>query len=263
MQTQIEDDRWIVEMAIPWRTLRYADDTDRLGIIFARNIRHLNENTASPPVPRVLTIYRMAYQGELTGIEAPSPPANVQFNPYALTNHLDDDGSDTQFELGGELKWAITPSTVLDMTVNTDFAQAEVDRQVVNLDRFSVFFPERRQFFLENANLFSANLTNWIRPFFSRRIGLDDAGQPIPLDGGVRLTRRSSEQELGLLAMSQQATDASPASQFGVARYSRNLAGESRLGGMLTFRRDDAFHTGSEVRPENDNVTYTMDGLRS
>ena len=194
VKTQIEDDRWIVEMAIPWRNLRYPVDADKLGVIFARNIRHLNERTSLPATPRAFTIYRMAYEGELVGIETPPPSTNVQFNPYVLAEELDDTLGDSESnqEVGGEIKWAISQSTVLDLTVNTDFAQADVDRQVVNLNRFSVFFPEKRQFFLENANLFNPSVTNWIRPFFSRRIGLDDAGNPIPIDGGARLTHRSS-----------------------------------------------------------------------
>ena len=159
------------------------------------------------------------------------------------------------------MKWAISQSTVLDLTVNTDFAQADVDRQVVNLDRFSVFFPERRQFFLENANLFNASVTNWIRPFFSRRIGLDDAGNPLPLDGGLRLTSRSSKQELGLLAMHQPSKGVNPDSTFGVARYSRNIAGQSRLGGMVTWRRDGALRTDDIAIEQNENVTVTLDGL--
>lgn len=148
-QTRIEEDRWLVEIAIPWRTLRYRDGADRLGVVFGRNIRHLNEITAYPPVPRVFSIYRMAYQGELVGLRAPSPTANIQIHPYSLADYTDSGDSESDIEFGGEVKWAISPDTVLDITVNTDFAQAEVDRQVVNLDRFSVFFPERRQFFLE------------------------------------------------------------------------------------------------------------------
>lgn len=259
VRTAIDDDHWTAEMAIPWRNLRYPDGAERLGVIFARNIRHLNEKASLPAVPRVFTIYRMAYQGELAGIRTPPPATNIQLNPYALVEQVDSSDSDVEF--GGELKWAISPSTVLDVTVNTDFAQAEVDRQVVNLERFSVFFPERRQFFLENANLFNASVTNWIRPFFSRRIGLDAAGQPIPIDGGLRLTRRSSAQEFGLLAMRQQDLAGTPAASFAVARYSRNFADQSRIGGMLTWRRDDALDDSPVARPSNDNLTYTIDGL--
>jgi len=262
VKTRIEDDRWIAEMAIPWRNLRYPSGADEMGIVFARNIRSLNERTSAPPIPRVFTIYRMAYEGVLEGIRTPPPSTNLQVNPYALVQQFNDEGgSATEFDIGGEMKWAVSQSTVLDLTINTDFAQADVDRQVVNLDRFSVFFPERRQFFLENANVFNASVTNWIRPFFSRRIGLDDAGNPLPLDGGLRLTNRSSRQELGLLAMHQPAQVASPASSFAVARYSRNVAGQSRLGGMVTWRRDGDLTTDDLTTLENENVTITVDGL--
>ena len=263
VKTRIEDDHWVAEMAIPWRNLRYPSGADRLGVIFARNIRSLNEKTSAPAVPRVFTIYRMAYEGVLEGISTPPPTTNLQFNPYTLVQQLDNSAGDenTDFDVGGEAKWAISQSTVLDLTVNTDFAQADVDRQVVNLDRFSVFFPERRQFFLENANVFNASVTNWIRPFFSRRIGLDDAGNPLPLDGGLRLTSRSSRQEFGMLAMHQPARGESPASSFGIARYSRNVAGQSRVGGMVTWRRDDDLNTNAVSLASEDNVTLTVDGL--
>lgn len=263
IKTRIHEDRWVAEIAIPWRNLRYPPGADRLGVIFARNVRSLNEQTSNPAVPRAFSIHRMAYAGELRGFTTPPPKPNVQLNPYALSQRLTETNAPEQstVEAGGELKWAITPSTVLDLTVNTDFAQAEVDRQVINLDRFSVFFPERRQFFLENANIFTASVTEWIRPFFSRRIGLDEFGGPIPLDGGLRLTSRSSKQQLGLLAMRQQALDTSPASNFAVARFSRNIAGHSRLGGMLTYRHDDAVSVEGRRLGENSNATYTVDGL--
>ncbi len=259
VKTRIEDDRWIAEMAIPWRILRYPRRAERLGVVFARNIRSRNERTTAPAVPRAFTVYRMAYQAELTGLASPPPSTNVQLNPYVLAGRTERSGgaTETQREAGGELKWVASPSTVVDVTLNTDFAQADVDRQVVNLERFSVFFPERRQFFLENANLFNPSVTNWIRPFFSRRIGLDAAGQPIPLDGGLRVTSRSAEQELGMLAIRQQSLDASPASSFAVGRYSRNVAGQSRAGGMATWRRDDSVAGAGD----SDNLTLTLDGL--
>lgn len=261
--TQIEDDYWTAEFAIPWRILRYPGGARELGIVLARTLRIRKEIASFPAVPRALTVYRMAYAAEMPNLETPKPSNNLQITPYILGNFQNSnvESSSSEFEVGGEVKWAITPNTVLDVTVNTDFAQAEVDRQAVNLNRFNVFFPERRQFFLENANIFSAHVTNWIRPFFSRRIGLDDSGNPIPIDGGVRLTSRTPEHEWGVLAMRQQTLDNSPASNFGVARYSRNIAGQSRVGGMLTWREDDSLTRGEFGLPGNQNLTYTVDGL--
>lgn len=263
VRTKINDNAWIAEIAIPWRNLRYPDGADRIGVIFARNIRSINQQLSIPAVPRAYSVQRMAYEGELHGITPPSPHMNIHFNPYILGRRDDSSvtGDERGRDVGGEIKWVITPSTALDVTLNTDFAQVDSDRQVINLDRFSVFFPERRQFFLENANIFNASVTEWIRPFFSRRIGLDDNGNPIPLDGGIRLTSRSARQQAGVLAMRQPSQGDTPTSDFAVARYSRNVAGQSRLGGMVTYRNDGPGLTPSTATTDNSNATYTVDGL--
>lgn len=261
-KTTIEDDKWIVEMAIPWKSLRYPEGTQQLGIILMRNIRRNNEYTVTPAVPRVFDPYRMAYEAILTNINPPKPSANIQVNPYLLTegNRAVENGESSgniSPKAGGEIKWAINPNTVLDVTVNTDFAQADVDRQVINLERFSILFPERRQFFLENAEIFRSSITSFIQPFFSRKIGLDDFGTPIPLNGGLRFTSQNSKQALGILGMSQRAIGESGESQFGVARYVRYLGSQSKLGGMVTYRND----LGTDTQIGNKNYTYTIDGV--
>jgi hypothetical protein len=220
-----------------------------------------------PGIPRVFTPYRMAYAAVLTGLRPPKPSANLQINPYLLYEAAQSkagNGPPQQRgapKLGGELKWAISPSTVLDVTANTDFAQADVDQQVINLERFSVLFPERRQFFLENANIFRPNITNFFMPFFSRRIGLDDAGNTIPLDAGLRLTAQTPRRSVGALAMQQRAVESSPQSRFGVLRYAENLGTQSRIGGMMTYRHDAAMEQNGQFTPANHNYTYTLDGL--
>lgn len=261
-KTTLLEDRWIVEMAIPWNILRYPEGADKLGVIFARNIRSLNEFTSSPAVPRAVTVYRMEYEAILEGLSTPPPSTNIQINPYALSDYqFVDDGGDTNSEIepkvGGDIKWGINSNTVLDLTFNTDFAQAEADAQVVNLNRFSVFFPERRQFFLENSDLFNPSITTWIRPFFSRRIGLGNNGSPIPIDAGARFVNQNSSYQLGALAIRQRSIDNSPSSNFGVLRYSRNMSGQSRLGGMFTYRNDEQINNTSA----NNNFTYTIDGF--
>lgn len=265
-RTTITDTAWIAEIAIPWKILRYPENAEEIGIVFLRNIRRKNEYTVTPSIPRIFTPYRMAYEAVLTGIKPPKPAANILVNPYLLLeNNRRQTANETtdkfQPKIGGELKCAITPNTVLDITANTDFAQADVDRQVVNLQRFSVLFPERRQFFLENANIFKANVTSFIQPFFSRKIGLDNAGNPIPLDAGFRLTSQTSQRSIGAIVMRQRATDNSPTSHFGVFRYSQNLGGQSRLGGMLTYRNDAKFEQNGQNFVENNNYTATIDGI--
>ncbi|MEN1785621.1 MAG: DUF5916 domain-containing protein [Bacteroidota bacterium] len=268
VRTKISDTAWTVEMAIPWKTLRYKAGTDKMYISFNRNIRRFNEITTWPSFPRAFSHFRMAYAGLLTGLKPPPPSANIQINPYLLgdTGRTKEgetpEESKTNFETGGEFKWAITPNSVLDVTVNTDFAQADVDQQVQNLTRFSVLFPERRQFFLENADIFSVSDISNIQPFFSRQIGLNNNGQPIPLDGGLRFTSRTSKQTSGVIAMRQRGTVNSPATYFGVGRYAQNLSGQNRIGGLLTHRTESAFtNENDEEIASRQNTTATANAF--
>ncbi|MEM1118793.1 MAG: DUF5916 domain-containing protein [Bacteroidota bacterium] len=264
VRTQITDTAWIAEMAIPWKTLRYPDNCEDMYISFNRNIRRKNERTTFPAYPRAFSHFRMAYAALLKGIKPPPPAANVQINPYILaTSNQDDTGTGetttaNDFKVGGEFKWAITPNSVLDGTINTDFAQADVDQQVQNLTRFSVLFPERRQFFLENASIFSTSSATFIQPFFSRKIGLDENGSPIPIDGGLRFTNQTSKQTAGLLAMRQRATDFTPTTHFAVGRYVKNFSGQNRLGGMITYRNDEAIDKNGITADAKNNTTVTL-----
>ncbi len=263
--TLVSDSGWTVEMAIPFATLRYPAPSREAkqqvwGVQFTRIIRRENQITSLPLFPRAYTPYRMSYAADLVGLEPPPPRLNLRLQPYALQQmRASNDVLTGKPQLGGEIKWAITPNDVLDLTLNTDFAQADVDRQVINLSRFSVFFPERRQFFLENASLFTLGTDNYIQPFFSRRIGLDAFGNPIAIDGGARYVRRTSSENVGLLFIQTRADEMRniPRSQFAVARFSQNLSEENRLGAMLNFRHDAPTMTTSSVT----NLTATIDGF--
>lgn len=271
VRTTRTDSGWVAEIALPWKTLRYArfapgDTAQTWGINFYRNRRATNELTVWAPVPRAFSPVRMNYAGQLTGLQPPPPRPNVQAMPYLLVSDDRYTGSEigrpgtTALKAGGELKWAINPSTVLDLTVNTDFAQADADRQVNNLTRLSVFFPERRAFFLENAGLFGVGLAPiddfWggqmiVQPFFSRRIGLDDAGRPIPIDGGARLVYRSVKRNAGALLMRQRAANGLPEANYFVGRFSENFGQQHRVGALLTLRND----------PRHTNLTATADAF--
>ncbi|MEZ5287951.1 MAG: DUF5916 domain-containing protein [Vicinamibacterales bacterium] len=237
-RTSRGDTGWVVEIAIPWSTVRYAPG-DRWNINFQRVHRGLNESSGWSPWPRVVQPFRMDYAGELTGLEPPPPGRNLRLQPYALADTVragDAGARRTRADIGTDLKWAVNTNTVVDLTVNPDFGQTDVDRQVVNLTRFSVFFPERRQFFLENRGVFFTGNGSRLEPFFSRRIGLDAAGEPIPIQAGARVTARSARHAVGVLAAAQ--GDDGLHSQFGVVRYVRNLSGQNRIGGLLTARHD-------------------------
>jgi hypothetical protein len=281
VRTSITDSGWVAEFAIPWSTLRYpkqnaASDsvnasTNRWGVNFLRTVRRHYKFLGWSPWPRAYSLNRMSYAGLVQGLEPPPPSMNFRLQPYLSVRAFERvrkgeaDVRSISWQPGGDVKWAVTPNTVLDLSLNTDFAQADADRQVVNTSRFSVFFPERRQFFLESASIFNAD-NRMFYPFFSRRIGLDDAGNPIPLDVGLRVVHRSAEESIGGLLVRQRASETTPTTWFGVGRYSANLSGgQNRVGAMLTLRQDEAFTSSpSSVQgglPARLNAVGVVDGF--
>lgn len=270
VRTSITENGWVAEIAIPWKTLRYPnleDESQQWGIQIYRNRRIVNEISAFSPFPQTYPSARMEYAGLLKDIQPPPPSkTNIRIQPYALTSieknsgpNSSEDREDSSFKAGGEIKWAISSNDVLDFTFNTDFAQADVDRQINNTSRFSVFFPERRQFFLENASLFGINVNRrsgdegaiHIQPFFSRRIGLDQESKPIPIVAGARFVHNSSNTNYGVIAIRQEGDSLTSATNFFVGRYSKNFGKQHRIGGLLTFKN----------QPEKSNITMTADGF--
>lgn len=265
VRTTRTDSGYVAEMQIPWATLRYPKGNKQdWGIQFVRRSRRLGEQSSWSPFPRAYTAYRMPYAGLLKDIEPPAPSVNLRVQPYLLSdfNRRFENGSlvSEKFspKVGGEVKWAITPHTVLDVTFNTDFAQADVDRQVQNLTRFSVLFPERRQFFLENATLFNLG-DDFNQPFFSRKIGLSESGSPIALDAGIRLVSRNLKQNFAGLFVRQRQSEENElgATHFGVLRYSKNIGKQHRIGGMVTLKNAEA----AFGRAGFTNATFSLDGF--
>lgn len=257
-RTDIQPAHWTAEIAIPWTALRYAAGTTRMRANFHRIARRTNEMSAWVPWPRAMNAYRMDFSGWIEGLEPPPPATAFAVRPYTTgTASRTEAGAQQRVDLGGEVLWQPTPATIVEGTVNTDFAQADVDRQVVNLRRFSVFFPEQRQFFLDTATLFDAGTSAdlVVRPFFSRRIGLGPGGLPLRLDGGVRAVHTGLAGSAGVMAMHQAATSAAAASTFLVGRVNRNVGGTSRMGGLVTARRNE------ETGAAQTALTGAVDGL--
>ena len=260
--TAVTDVGWTAEFAIPFRTLRYASGAAQTwGINFQRNIRHRNEQSYWAPLPRQFNLNRLSLAGELRGLEVP-PPRNLQLNPYVLGKTLRRD-ADTRAartgDVGADLKYSVTPSLTLDLTWNTDFAQVEVDDQQINLDRFNLFFPEKRPFFLENAGLFSVGQPGELELFFSRRIGIGDDGVPIPIRGGGRLSGQvGANTHIGVLNMQTASVDASgtPANNYTVARVRQDLPNRSNVGAIVVNRNA----TGGYAGPDDANRSYAVDG---
>ncbi len=270
VRTQRTDSGYFAEFAIPFKSIRYEEikpgASPTWGVTFSRLARRDYEQTVFPAIPQSFSPYRMTYAAQLEGLELPPPSANVRIEPYLLYQYDNiEDGSTTITEgdvkLGGDVKWAINPSSVLDMTFNTDFAQADVDRAVNNLERFNIFFPERRQFFLENSGIWAGANNRAVVPFFSRTIGLQGNfnAEPAPIDAGGRYTMRNENRSIAGLYIHQAETDNSPAANFMVGRYLQNYGKENNVGIMFTHRLDEQ---SSELgREQNNNTTLTVDGL--
>ena len=184
---------WEAEFAIPFKTLRYNAGADRTwGINVMRNIRRKNEQVFLAPVPRGYSLYRVSSGGKLNGLSLPTR-RDFRLIPYVAGSVNDDrtllnSRADRTGRIGVDAKWGVRADLTLDATINTDFAQVEADEEQVNLTRFALFFPEKRAFFLENAQLFQVGQPQAVDLFFSRRIGLDPSGQPIDIIGGARLS---------------------------------------------------------------------------
>lgn len=261
VRTKITEQGWAAEFAIPFRTLRYpAAATQTWGINFQRNIRRKNERAYWAPIPRQFNLYRLSLAGTLAGVQTPAL-RNLRITPYVLGNALESGvkpvDSTLLGEVGGDLKYSLTPSLTLDATVNTDFAQVEVDDQQVNLDRFNLFFPEKRPFFLENAGFFSVGNPGEVDLFFSRRIGIGDAGQSIPIMGGGRVSGKAGRFNVGVLNMqTDDYQDTIAGTNFSVARVSRDLPNRSSIGAIFTNRQAVGDLAGDAAAAR----TYGVDG---
>ena len=270
VRTAVSDIGWSAEFAIPFRTLSYpARDVQGWGMNVQRNIRRRNEIVYWAPLPRQYNLLRLSMAGQVTGIRPPAAGRDLKIVPYVTgelarsderrrTNRLGDAGID--------LKYKVTPALTLDLTYNTDFAQVEVDEQQINLDRFNLFFPEKRPFFLENAGVFSVSSVRQVAGanpaqtelFFSRRIGIGPGGREIPILAGARLSGKVSDGvSVGLLNMqTEEVAGVVPANNFTVARAYRDLPNSSQIGGIFVNRQA----TGALAGSRDYNRTYGVDG---
>jgi len=229
-------DKWVFEAAIPFKSIRYKKGIREWGINFSRNDLKSAEKSAWAPVPRQFPTASLAYTGTLVWDEdPPTSSSNISVIPYALAGVTKDyqKGTAPQFkkELGGDAKISLTPSLNLDLTVNPDFSQVDVDQQVINLSRYQLFFPEKRQFFLENGDLFYNFGYSDIRPFFSRQIGLLQ-----PIDVGARLTGKlNKDWRIGAMDIQTEnsAANAIDGANYGVITLQRRVLDRSNIGFMF------------------------------
>ena len=269
---------WTIEAAVPFKSIRYAPGTVQdWGVQARRSIKSKNEIAYLTKLPPSLGLGRADFSASLyanlVGMEAPPPTRTLELKPYAIADLTTDNVStprrahDPSGDVGVDAKYSITPNLTADLSYNTDFAQVEADEQQVNLTRFSLFFPEKRDFFLENQGLFTfgtnsfssttnanANASDLPLLFYSRRIGLAGS-RAVPILGGGRLTGRVGRYSLGLVNMETQADAVAqvPATNFFVLRVKRDILRKSSIGVLATNRSKGQTHPGS-------NQAYGVDG---
>ena len=256
---------WTVEMAIPFKTLRYRSGNDQVwGIQLRRSIRHKNEWTYLNPVPQNLAgpqaFNRISSGGTLVGLDLPPASRNIELKPYVISRWTTDRlrvpslSNDFDPDLGGDVKYGVTANLTADFTVNTDFAQVEIDEQQVNLTRFSLFFPEKRDFFLEGRGVFdfarggagaqgggstggAEGSADTPYLFYSRRIGLNN-NRVIPITAGARLTGKVGAFGVGVMNIhtSDEPLANTEDTNFTVVRVKRDILRRSTIGAMFTNR---------------------------
>ena len=263
-QSQIHSDRWTSEISIPFGQLRFKESEQMTwGLNLSRGIRRTNEEGTWAPVPSSYggrAKYRTAYMGNLSGLEGIKPKKQIELLPYILpgVRQVEENGeTDGEFEIGLDLKYGVTTKLIADLTFNTDFAQVEADEEQVNLTRFSLFFPEKRPFFLEGAGLFDFGVprASFRRPpplllFYSRRIGIEE-GHPIPIISGGKITGKMGPYGVGLLNVftndfqtDESITDPdeivdAPRTNYSVLRLTRDMFSGSRVG-LIAINKQDS-----------------------
>ena len=271
VKTQIGEDGWTMEIRIPFRSLRYAAGGAQLwGINFQRNIKHRNEKvffTSTPQAYNREALIRLSNAATLVGLEAPPGSRRMELKPYAIGSQkhapLNDTLNEWAGDVGADFKFGVTDGLTADVTWNTDFAQVEDDETQVNLSRFSLFYPEKREFFLEGQGVFDfgGRQTHLFRgptdvpiPFFSRSIGIS-GGSAVPILGGARLHGRSGAYTMGL--MNIQTGDVpgidAQSTNFSAFRLKRDIFSRSNIGVIATHRNLNADGSGA-------NSLYGVDG---
>ncbi len=238
---RIVSDGWTVTIEIPFTTLNFTHSTEVLwGLNFKRFIRRKNEEDLWRAYRRTFGITKVSQAGDLQGIENIGSGRLFVVKPYALARYDRETGQDAKFPLTGgiDVKYGITSNLVLNLTGNTDFADAEVDLQPFNLTPFKVFIPEKRQFFLENAGVFDFDIGDQDQLFFSRQIGIDPlTGQQVPINGGARLTGTIGRTELGIMEVDTRSSGPNPYANYAVARVKESLWAGSYVGVMGIDKR--------------------------
>ncbi len=245
-RTSVTSQGWFGVIEIPFSTLRFPDDTNQVwGINFERNIRREREQDLWQAYSRNYGLLKLSQAGEIVGLENIRRGSSLEMKPYVLGGvergyKPFNDTRSTQTKTGLDVKYALTSTLTLDMTANTDFAQVEADRVHINLTRFPLFYPEKRDFFLEGSGIFDFQFGDSPIPFYSRRIGLNGSGEAIPILGGVRVVGKAGRFNLGILTMETGESSGEQTTNYTVARIKRDIVDQSYVGFIATNKQSSS-----------------------
>ena len=244
VRSTITNEGWFAEIIIPFTTLKFYDSENQVwGVNVERNIRRKREQVLWQAWLRNYEIEKLSQAGELNGLHNIKNKTLIEiksfivggvqkgFEPYKFENT-------TTTKIGVDAKYSLTSSLTLDATINTDFAQVEADQKRINLTRFPLFFPEKREFFLEGAGIFTTQFGGMIYPFYSRRIGLNSARQLIPIYGGLRIVGTTNKSNIGFLTMQTAEKYGEPTTNYTVTRLKQNVLESSYIGFMATNKQN-------------------------
>ncbi len=252
VKTKITSQGWFAEMEIPFSTLRFKKGgTQVWGVNFERNIRRKREEDLWQGWSRDASIGQVSRAGKLVGLEGLNKTSLIELKPYGITgiSFKKDEKTKTTANVGGDINYLITPTLKLNLTINTDFAQVESDRMQVNLTRFSLYYPEKREFFLEGKNYFNFGLGYSTQPFYSRRIGIAPDRSVIPIIAGGRVMGKSGKSSIGAMSIQTAAKDTIPTVNYSVVRWKQDIFKESSVGVIAV----------SKLEKGRQNYTYGAD----
>ncbi len=256
VKTTITAEGWFAEFVFPFSTLKFNTAQKQIwGINFERNIRRIREQDLWQAWSRDADLEQVSRAGILTGLSGINSVHLLELKPYGIAGVEIDRLSEFSSKIngGGDLNYLITPSMKLNLTVNTDFAQVESDRQQVNLTRFSLYYPEKRDFFLEGRNYFDFGLGHSTQPFYSRRIGLTDDGRAIPIIAGARILGKTGSATLGAMSLQTASNGSTPSTNSTVLRWKQDIFKQSTIGVIGVGR----------LEPHRQNMVYGTDFLYS
>lgn len=230
----INEKGWFAEIVIPFSTLKFKKDSAQVwGINFERNIRRKKEQLMWQGWSRLYDVEKISQGGKLTGINNIKQGTKIEIKPYVLGGfEFSEEKTKNAGKIGGEINFDITPTLKLNFTANTDFAQVESDRKQINLTRFSLYYPEKRQFFLEGSNYYDMNVDK-VNLFYSRRIGIDQNTE-VPIIGGIRLFGKLNKTNIGIMSIQTNAKDSIPTTNYSVIKVNQDIFKQSRIGMIVT-----------------------------